>query len=162
MTSERQDDIDRDIVLATQAGLKLVPRPYEAIAEEVGVPASEVMARIRGMLERGAIRRIGAVPNHFALGLKVNAMTVWDLADESLAALGKTVGALDFVTHCYERPRRPPVWPFNLFAMVHGATQEEVARKIDIIRATLGTACRAHEVLVSRRILKKTGLRLSS
>jgi hypothetical protein len=102
------------------------------------------------------------VPNHFALGLKVNAMTVWDLADESLAALGKTVGALDFVTHCYERPRRPPVWPFNLFAMVHGATQDEVARKIDIIRATLGTACRAHEVLVSRRILKKTGLRLSS
>ena len=74
------------------------------------------------MLESGVIRRIGAVPNHYALGYKANGMTVWDVADERIDELGERVGALDFVSHCYQRPRHLPDWPYNLFAMVHGQT----------------------------------------
>jgi DNA-binding Lrp family transcriptional regulator len=158
----RIDATDRAIIRATQAGLPLVPRPYHALADALGISADEVMTRLRRMLEHGIIRRIGAVPNHYALGLAHNAMTVWDIEDAALGDLGRRVGALPFVTHCYHRPRHPPVWPFNLFAMVHGRSQGEVEAKIGTIAETLGGACRAHDVLVSKRILKKTGLRLAS
>ena len=65
-----------------------------------------------------------------------------------------------FVTHCYRRPRRLPEWPYNLFAMVHGATREEVEADVSKIAALLGASCRSHDVLYSSRILKKTGLRI--
>jgi hypothetical protein len=87
-------------------------------------------------------------------------MTVWDVDDAKVATLGLQVGALDFVTHCYRRPRVAGAWPYNLFAMVHGNTRQEVEQKTARIAALLGDSCRASDVLYSKRILKKTGLRL--
>ena len=153
---------DRDVVLATQAGLPLVERPYAAVAERTGLGESEVMARLAAMLETGFVRRIGVVPNHYALGLKKNAMTVWDVDDEHITALGCKVGRLEFVTHCYHRPRHLPIWPYNLFAMVHGRSDGEIADKVARIADILGAYCRSHEQLLSKRILKKTGLRLGA
>jgi DNA-binding Lrp family transcriptional regulator len=74
--------------------------------------------------------------------------------------LGERVGALPFVSHCYRRTRHTPDWPYNLFAMVHAHTREEAQELVARIAALLGSACRAHDVLWSTRILKKTGLRL--
>lgn len=154
------DALDRRLIVATQAGLPLVPRPYHALAGQLGIAAAEVQARLRAMLANGTIRRIGAVPNHYALGYRFNGMTVWDVDDARVDALGEQVGALACVTHCYRRPRHLPDWPYNLFAMVHGRDRSEAAAGIARIAALLGAASRAHEVLYSSRILKKTGLRL--
>jgi siroheme decarboxylase len=154
------DEIDRRIVLATQAGLPLVERPYHAVAGQVGVPAEEVMARMERMLANGAIRRIGAVPNHYTLGFRGNGMTVWDVPDDKVQEYGRRIGALDFVSHAYHRPRHLPDWRYNLFAMVHGRDREEVLLKVKEIAALLGEDNHGHEVLFSTRILKKTGLRL--
>jgi siroheme decarboxylase len=156
------DDIDRALIVATQGGLPLVPRPYHAIAEQLGLSADEVMQRLRGLLASGVIRRIGAVPNHYAIGWTANGMTVWDVADDQVDELGAKIGALDFVTHCYRRPRALPAWPYNLFAMVHGASRDECSAKAAEIRALLGAACRASDILYSTKILKKTGLRLGA
>jgi len=152
--------LDERIVRATQAGLPLVAEPYKAIAASLGIEHSEVLSRLEAMLADGRIRRIGAVPNHYALGYTANAMSVWDVADHTVDELGAQVGALAFVTHCYRRPRRLPDWPYNLFAMVHGASRTDTALKIEIIRTALGLAVRASDVLYSTRILKKTGLRI--
>jgi siroheme decarboxylase len=155
------DAIDREIVRVTQAGLPLCARPYHAVAERLGLDAEEVMARMRRMLAAGIIRRIGAVPNHYRLGYRANGMSVWDVPDERVSELGRRVGALPFVSHCYRRPRWPPQWPYNLFAMVHGRTRDEVEAQVAQIAALLGDAARRHDVLYSTRILKKTGLRLA-
>ena len=154
------DDIDRALIVATQGGLPFVARPYQVIGEQVGIAGDEVMRRLQALLESGIIRRIGAVPNHYAIGWTANGMTVWDVADERIDELGARVGALEFVTHCYRRPRALPDWPYNLFAMVHGASRMEVTEKAAEIAALLGSNCRASEVLFSTRILKKTGLRI--
>lgn len=153
-------EIDRRLVLATQGGLPLVARPYRQLAEQLGLPEPEVIDRLRGMLERGVIRRIGAVPNHYAIGYTANGMSVWDVADERIDELGERVGALPFVTHCYHRPRQLPAWRYNLFAMVHGASRAEVLSKVAEIAKLLGACCATHDVLFSTEILKKTGLRL--
>lgn len=154
------DAVDRAIILATQEGLPLVPQPYHAVAEQTGITPREVMERMAAMLENGVIRRIGAVPNHYALGYKANGMTVWNVEDERIDELGERIGQLASVSHCYQRPRHQPDWPYNLFAMVHGHDRAEVEKKARQIEEILGDACHGHEILYSTRILKKTGLRI--
>jgi DNA-binding Lrp family transcriptional regulator len=158
--SESLAEFDRRLVIATQAGLPLVARPYDALALQLGVDAAVVQARLAAMLGDGRIRRIGAVPNHYALGYTANGMSVWDVDDARIAELGAAVGQLDFVTHCYERPRRLPDWPYNLFAMLHGRDRAAVLAQIELVATLLGPACRARDVLFSAAILKKTGLRI--
>lgn len=154
------DKLDRAIIAATQAGLPLTERPYEQVAQETGSDEATVMARMEAMQASGIIRRIGAVPNHYVLGFRGNGMSVWEVPEDRIQACGEMVGALDFVSHAYHRPKHPPLWNYNLFAMVHGRDRDEVMRKVGEIAALLGEDDLGHEVLFSTRILKKTGLRL--
>lgn len=156
------DAVDRRLIAATQAGLPLLAEPYAAVAAQLGLAESEVLLRLQAMLDSGAIRRIGAVPNHYRLGLRGNGMTVWDVPDERVDELGERLGRLDCVSHCYQRPRQPGIWPYNLFAMVHGHDRAEVLAKAEQLAAVLGEACRGHEVLFSSAVLKKTGLRVAA
>ncbi len=153
-------EFDRALIAATQAGLPLVQRPYEAVGAMLGVSGQAVRDRFAQMIASGLVRRIGAVPNHYRLGFAANGMTVWDVDDDQIDALGEQVGALPGVSHCYRRPRRLPLWRFNLFAMVHGRNRAAVVQQAAQIAALLGSACRAHDILYSTAILKKTGLRL--
>lgn len=155
------DAIDRAIIVATQGGLPLVARPYHAIAESLQLNPEDVMVRMRRLQGVGVIRRLGVVPNHYALGYRANGMSVWDVPDELVDPLGEFVGAFEYVSHCYRRPRRLPQWPYNLFAMVHGKSRDEVEQQVAQIADFLGEQARSHTILYSTRILKKTGLRLA-
>ena len=155
------DATDRAIIVATQGGLPLVARPYHAIAEQLQLDPEDLMARLRRLHTVGVIRRLGAVPNHYAIGYKANGMSVWDVPDARVDELGEAVGGFEFVSHCYGRPRRLPQWPYNLFAMVHGKSRDEVEQQVALIAAFLGQQVRSHSILYSTRILKKTGLRLA-
>lgn len=155
------DATDRRLLAATQSGLPLVPRPFAEVAGWLGLDEAEVMARFSALQESGVVRRIALAPNHYALGMVANGMSVWDVADDAAATRGAQVGALPFVSHCYLRPRSLPDWPYNLFAMIHGADRAAVETLRGQIAALLGPACRASEVLYSTRILKKTGMRFA-
>ncbi|MCB1776637.1 MAG: Lrp/AsnC family transcriptional regulator [Candidatus Competibacteraceae bacterium] len=151
----------RPLILATQAGLPCIPRPYHALAAELGMPVEAVLSGLQTLLDAGAIRRIGVVPNHYRIGYSANGMMVWDVVDATVDEWGARIGALEFVTHCYRRPRHLPDWPYNLFAMAHGQSRAEINARVEEIAGLLGKACRSHAVLYSTRILKKTGLRLT-
>jgi siroheme decarboxylase len=153
------DETDLAIMRATQVGLPLTPQPYHCIAGQLGLTAEEVMKRMAAMQEHGIIRRIAAVPNHYKLGYRFNGMTVWNIPDEIIDELGQKVGQLEFVSHCYHRPRHLPEWPYNLFAMVHGKSQSDVDKQIQQIADLLGDANLGCDVLYSTKILKKTGFR---
>jgi len=153
---------ERRLIAETQSGLPLSPRPYAEIAGRLGITEAEVLARMRSMRQAGIIRRVALAPNHYALGMTQNGMSVWDLDDDVASDLGPRIGALEFVSHCYLRPRALPEWPYNLFAMIHGSSRGEVEEKRDRIARILGDACRGSDILYSTRILKKTGLRLAA
>jgi siroheme decarboxylase len=155
------DEFDRALIGATQSGLPLVARPFEAVGAMLGVSGEAVCERLSQMLASGLVRRIGAVPNHYRLGFAANGMTVWDVDDAQIDQLGARVGAMPGVSHCYRRRRELPGWPYNLFAMLHGRSRDEVERQRSQVRALLGAACRSDDVLYSSAILKKTGLRLA-
>ena len=155
------DATDRRIIAATQSGLPLAPAPYAEVAGWLGLDEAEVIARMAAMQASGVIRRIALAPNHYALGMVANGMSVWDVDDAQAKDLGAQVGALAFVSHCYLRPRARPDWPYNLFAMIHGSSRAEVETLRAQIAALLGDACHGNDILYSTRILKKTGLRLT-
>ena len=153
--------LDRKLIQLTQSGLPLVSQPYQNLAQQLGITACEVKARFQRMLDHGVIRRIAAVPNHYSLGFRANGMTVWNVPDNRVSDLGPKIGALDFVSHCYHRPRHLPEWPYNLFAMVHGHSRDDVQDHIQAISDLIGINNHGNDVLYSTRILKKTGLRLA-
>ncbi len=153
-------EFDRALIAATQSGLPLVPRPYDAVAAMLGSSSAAVRERLAALLAAGVVRRIAAVPNHYRLGYTANGMSVWDVDDAEVDRLGELLGSQPGVSHCYRRPRKPGVWRYNLFAMLHGHSREQVLAQAEQVAALLGPACRAHDVLFSSAILKKTGLRL--
>lgn len=155
------DAIDRRILQASAPGLPLVEHPYAELAQWLGLTEAEVLDRVARLQDHGVIRRVAVAPNHYALGMLANGMSVWDVDDAQAERLGEKVGALPFVSHCYLRPRARPAWPYNMFAMIHGATRAEVEEKRAEVATILGPALAASDILYSTRILKKTGMRLS-
>jgi len=69
------DSIDRKLISATQSGFPIELRPYQNIADKIGITQDEVLQRLKKLLSVGIIRRIGAVPNHYKLGLHLQ----WDV-----------------------------------------------------------------------------------
>ncbi len=163
--------LERQYILLTQSGLPIIAKPYHWLARQLNISVEQVITMTKNMQARGVIRRIAAVPNHYKLGYCFNGMTVWDIKDEHAEAFGQQVGKLAFVSHCYLRPRKLPHWNYNLFAMVHGKSEQEIAQYRNQIKALLaevlvnrtpenGQLFKNCDMLTSTKILKKTGLRL--
>jgi len=91
------------------------------------------------------------------LGIKANAMCVWNVPDEKIEAVGNIMAEFPEVTHCYERPRYPD-WPYNLFTMIHSYTPEKCEEIA--VRISEATGIKDYTLFFSEREFKKTGVRL--
>jgi DNA-binding Lrp family transcriptional regulator len=151
--------IERRLLAAIEGGLPLVPRPFLAVGEAVGLGEAEVIASLRSLLERGVVRRLGIVVRHHELGYRANAMTVWDVPDEAVRGAAARLVDLPYVTLCYRRPRRPPVWPYNLFCMIHGKDRARVEAEIEEATRAAGLEGLPRAILFSRRRFKQHGAR---
>ncbi len=155
---------ERDLVAEIQGGLPITATPYADVAERLDTDTEWVVRTIKRFNEEGKIRRVGVIPNHYALGYTENGMTVWDVPDDLLDTVGPDVASLPFVTHCYERPRHEGVWPYNFFAMTHGRSEAESDRRIQQVKSVMekhwDVGSDDWDSLFSTEILKKTGIRL--
>jgi DNA-binding Lrp family transcriptional regulator len=153
-----------DLVLEIQDGLPVTETPYRDVADAIDQPVEWVLETVTRFVAEGKIRRVGVVPNHYALGYTENGMTVWDVPDEVVPEVGPAVASLEFVTHCYERPRHDGVWPYNFFAMTHGRSEAESERRVEQVRDVMADHWEVGEAdwdtLFSTCILKKTGIRM--
>ena len=150
-------ELDRELIAEIQGGLPLVARPYAAIASRLGMTEETLMARLRELQSDGLIKRMGVVVKHRALGYQANAMVVWDIPDEDVERVGALLAAETCVTLCYQRPRRLPDWPYNLFCMIHGRERDSVLRRLEQIVAYHGLEKIPHSVLFSGRSFKQRG-----
>ena len=156
---------ERDLVVEIQGGLPVTETPYADVAAALDADVDWVIETVKRFEAEGKVRRVGVIPNHYALGYTENGMTVWDVPEDVLDEVGPAVASLDFVTHCYERPRHAGVWEYNFFAMTHGRTEAESERRIAEVKALMdeywdvGSA--DWDTLFSTRILKKTGIRIA-
>ena len=150
---------DRRLLGALEDGLALVARPYARLAAALGLSESDVITRLKRLIDEGVIRRFGVIVRHRELGYRANAMVVWDVPDETVSETGRKLAALPYITLCYRRPRRPPAWPYNLFCMIHGRDRAAVETLIEEATAHAGLAGRPRAVLFSRRRFKQRGAR---
>ena len=141
------DPFDVALVRAVQGDIGDAEFPFQ----DLGLDEEQVLARLRKWKANGTIRRFGALVRHQKMGFAFNGMSTWDVADDRIARLGRSFAELTYVSHCYRRPRFPE-WPFNLYAMVHAKTAEELEAHIAEMRALSGLDC---DVLVSQKEYKK-------
>jgi len=151
------DATDKRLLNAIADGLPLTPSPYETVADELGLTEDEVLRRLQGLIDGGVISRFGVVVRHHELGFHANAMAVWDVPDAAVDAVGTEIRTFPFVTLCYQRPRRLPDWPYNMFCMVHGRDRATVRRQIREINAACGLRALPQDVLFSLRRFKQCG-----
>ncbi len=140
-----------------QDGLPLSSRPYAEIGAQLDRSESEVLEQIQSLQQCGLIKRFGLVVRHHELGYTANAMVVWDVPDAQVQAIGEALGRHDCVTLCYQRPRRLPQWPYNLFCMIHGKNRDNVLDTIDDLVQAEGLQNIPHEVLFSGQRFKQRG-----
>lgn len=150
---------ERKLIAAIQGGLPLVERPYQALAEQLDMSESELLGKLRALIDTGAIKRFGVIVRHHEMGYRANAMVVWDVPDNFVELVGQKLGSEDCVTLCYQRPRVLPRWPYNLFCMIHGKDRSQVMECIRRIRRLNDLEHVPHQVLFSGKRFKQRGAR---
>ncbi|HID46583.1 MAG TPA: Lrp/AsnC family transcriptional regulator [Chromatiaceae bacterium] len=150
---------DQKLVALIQGGLPLSSRPYAELGEQLDMPEETVIQRIKSLQENGIIKRMGIVVRHHELGYTANAMVVWNVPDDQVHQVGEALGRHACVTLCYQRPRRLPEWPYNLFCMIHGKDRERVLNYLDSLVESEGLQDIDYEVLFSGERFKQRGAR---
>ena len=149
--------LDKKLITALEKGLPICTKPYHYIAKQVGITPEEVLKRIEELQQQALIKRFGVVVRHKELGYHANGMVVWDIPDEQVRKLGQCISQYSFVTLCYRRPRRLPLWRYNLFTMVHGHNREEVEKSVAEIVEQCDLQHIPHKILFSTRRFKQRG-----
>ena len=153
------DDLDYALVAAIQEGLPLVARPYAEVAAAIGTSEADVLSRLGQLLDHDIIKRLGIIVRHHELGFRANAMVVWNIPGERVDEIGHCIGASGLVNLCYQRPRRLPGWPYNLFCMIHGKDRDAVLERLEHLRDQCGLTDFPCEVLFSKQRFKQNGAR---
>ncbi|HPD15172.1 MAG TPA: AsnC family transcriptional regulator [Planctomycetota bacterium] len=151
------DELDRRIISALQDGLPIVAEPYAEVAGRLGLAAEALLERLRGMLARGEVRRLGASIAHRNAGVVANVMCVWRVPPEQVEEFAREAVRVAAITHCYERAASPE-WPYNVYAMIHGQSQGDCEAIIQELCQRTGQ--HDYVALLSTREFKKTWTRL--
>ncbi len=146
--------LEKEVIKKTQEGLPLVPRPFEDVAKEMGINEKLLLELLKGLKNKGVMRRFSAILKHRKLGFEANGLVVWKVQKERVEEVGRYLSRFKCVSHCYERSG----WEFNLFTMVHGRSKEEVEGFVKRVGEELGLFER--EILFSKREFVKRRVKL--
>lgn len=117
------DELDKSIIGIMQEEFPLVPEPYRAIADQLGISEDELLLRLKGYRQSRKIRKMGAVLRHREVGYAANALCAWIIPEERIQEVGEMFAKIAVVTHCYARVTQPG-WPYNFYTMLHANTRE--------------------------------------
>jgi len=149
-------ETDKRLIYLLQSDLPVSQRPFAWLAQRVGLDEEEVIARVAAFKESGLIRRFGATLFHQRSGYPANVMVAWRAPAERIEEMGQHLAAFREVTHCYQRLESPD-WPYNLYSMVHGESEEDCTRRVEGM--ALAAGLEEYRLLFSREELKKTSMR---
>jgi DNA-binding Lrp family transcriptional regulator len=116
--SKRLTPMETDVARRLQGDIPIIGRPFQKIAEDVGLTEEQVLAIADNLRKQGIIRKFGAIVRHQLAGYTRNTMVVWAVPPDRLNDVGKRLASFSEITHCYER--RPAFeGKYTLFTMVH-------------------------------------------
>lgn len=149
---QHDDSVERRVLAALQKGLPVTRTPYQDMACQVGISVDALVSILRQWQQDGTIRRMGAVVNHFRMGVAGSAMVVWDVPHDRRGEVGALFAGFEEVSHAYERPTAPG-WPYSVYTMVHGTTPEAV--RLTVQRMSEAAGITEYLMLSTCRELKK-------
>ncbi|MBL7153345.1 MAG: Lrp/AsnC family transcriptional regulator [Phycisphaerae bacterium] len=149
---KRLSGIEQKILAVLQQGLGESRSPYRDMARRIGIETRELLSVLQDWKQQGKLRRIGAIVNHFKLGLGAGAMVVWPVEPGRTEQAGRKLAAFEQVSHAYER-RASRDWPYSLYTMVHAKTAEEVREIVEQMSEACGLT--DYRILHTQRELKK-------
>jgi siroheme decarboxylase len=148
-------ELDKRIIEALQGDFPIVEKPYEMLADRLGISEDFLIDRMLFFGEAGILKRLSAVVRHGRVGYTSNALVVWNVADEHVESVGLAMSAFEHVSHCYERHRNES-WGFNMYTMVHARSDDECLEFIAELSEVTGVS--EYSVLFSERELKKSSV----
>ncbi len=122
------------------------------MARQIGIDTDELLAVLKNWKKQGKLRRIGAIVNHFKIGLTAGAMIAWQIEPERVVEVGQKMAGFEQISHVYQR-RTKETWPYNLYTMLHAANAEDLQKIIDSIHKLKGIC--SYRVLQTEKELKK-------
>ena len=131
------DRLDRKILRRIQTDLPLVPRPFAALAEELGLTEQEVLERLRALHRDGIVRRLGPVLDPGKVG-RVATLAAVSVPEERLEGVAAIVSACEDVTHNYRRVPRHGRCPYNLWFTVSARSPSALAETVAGIERAVG------------------------
>lgn len=146
---------DRRCFRALQTPLPITSRPFESLADEVGVGVDDLLAFGQRHLG-GAIRRYVGTLRHRKLGVRANGMAVWQVPEAEIETVGRQLAAAPEVSHCYAR-NVIEGFPYSVYSMIHGPDEDTCRNLARELSERVGVA--DYAVLFSTREFKKTRLR---
>ncbi|OGO61031.1 MAG: hypothetical protein A2Z36_00260 [Chloroflexi bacterium RBG_19FT_COMBO_48_23] len=149
---------DRAVINELQQDLSLSEKPFDLISERLSMNSDGFLNHCQALLQRGIMRRFSASISHNKLGFTANAMACWKIPSDIVGTAGKRISTFPEVSHCYER-RTNSIWPYNLFAMIHGDTKETCRAIADKICSDTGLDRNVLILLFSTKEIKKTRVR---
>jgi glutamate-1-semialdehyde 2,1-aminomutase len=147
---------DRAFIRELQEDIEIVPQPFAAVAQRLGVSQQEVLDWLQHARAAGWLRRFAAILHQREAGYVANGMVVWRVPEDSIERVAAVATSLPQVSHCYQRPTYPD-WPYNLFTMIHAKTREgcrALAQKI-----SQDTGVSDYVILFSTKEYKKAHLK---
>jgi DNA-binding Lrp family transcriptional regulator len=148
-----RSDVEDRILAALQGGLPRSRTPFCDMARGIGISTEELLAVLDRWSKDGTIRRLGAVVDHFRVGLGDGAMVVWKVEPDHVAQVGAVLSGFKEVSHAYERETAPG-WEYNLYTMVHETTPEGLRQTVERMSRAAGVS--EYVILPTRRELKKS------
>jgi DNA-binding Lrp family transcriptional regulator len=158
---ERLQEGDDDLLQALTTGLPVCTRPYLRLAEGLGRSEADILERLADLQDAGIIARLGVIVRHRALGWRSNAMVVWDVEPDRIAAAGPALASVPGVTLCYERRPAAGIWPYRLYCMIHGKNRRSALGILEKAACLAEVEGASRKVLFSTRCFKQTGAMIS-
>jgi DNA-binding Lrp family transcriptional regulator len=123
------DESDARLLTRIQARLPVEPRPFERLAQELGMTEREVLDRVRRLKQSGVIRRIGATFHPERLGY-MSTLAAMQVEAGRIEAVAAAACRFAEVTHCYERDGE-----WNLWFTITAESAERLDAILDAVRA---------------------------
>ncbi len=125
------DEMDKRILELLQNTFPLSERPYEVLANKLGISCEVLLERVRELIADGVIRRMGASFDSSKLGFCSTLVGV-SVKPEQLEKAVEVINRFSEVTHNYLRRDE-----FNIWFAVVAENSERVAHIIEQIRCEL-------------------------
>lgn len=145
----RLDGMDRRLLQLVQDEFPLLPRAWDAIGTRLGIPAQEVLERVKRLQETGIIRSIAPVLESTRVGQRASTLVGARVPAGRLREVAAIISAYPGVSHNYER-----LHEFNLWFTLSAPDSPALGEILREIREKTGLARDAFLDLPIRRKFK--------